>query len=72
LLAQVDPTIPYAIIAFIPEHKLASVPPPNFQQMIEAYHAAKDAGLKNVRLGNLGMFVKTTEEYETLKTLGIL
>jgi len=72
LLAQVDPTIPYAIIAFIPEHKLASVPPPNFQQMIEAYHAAKDAGLKNIRLGNLGMFVKTTEEYETLKTLGIL
>jgi len=66
LLAQVDPEIPYAIIAFIPENEMREVPPPNFQQMLEAFEAAKDAGLKKVKLGNLGMFVKTSEEYEML------
>ena len=66
LLAQIDSEIPYAIIAFLSEHKLKDVPSPNFQQMIDAFEVAKDAGLKNVRLGNLGRFVKNMEEYETL------
>ena len=54
LLAQVDPKIPYAIVAFLPEHELRHVQSPNFQQMIEAFEAAKEAGLKNVKLGNMG------------------
>jgi len=66
LLSQVDPEIPYAIIAFLPEHKLTEVPPPTFQQMLEAFQAAKDAGLRNVKLGNLAMFVKGNQQYETL------
>ena len=61
-----DSRIPYAIIAFLPGHKLEHVPSPNFQQMIEAFEATKDAGLKNVRLGNLGRFVKNKRDYETL------
>lgn len=66
LLAQVGSEIPYAIVAFFPEHKMMKVPSPNFQQMVEAFEAAKDAGLKNVRLGNLGTFVKSKEEYKML------
>lgn len=66
LLCQVDSKIPYAIIAFLPEHKLKQVPSPTFQQMIEAYEVAKDAGLKNVKLGNLDRFVKNMEEYNLL------
>ncbi len=72
LLAQVHPEIPYAIIAFLPEHKLKHVPPPNFQQMVEAFEAAKDAGLKKVKLGNLGRFVKNMEEYEILFNIGAI
>ncbi|MEM1525299.1 MAG: radical SAM protein [Nitrososphaerales archaeon] len=72
LLSQVDSTIPFTILAFFPEYKLTHIPSPNFQQMIEAYYSAKDAGLKNVKLGNAGIFVKTQNEYETLKALGCI
>ncbi|MEW6409736.1 MAG: hypothetical protein AB1488_06445 [Nitrospirota bacterium] len=34
--------------------------------MLEAYQAAKEAGLKNIRLGNLGVFVKSEKDYEIL------
>ncbi len=72
LLTQVDSTIPFTILAFFPEHKLTNVPSPNFQQMIEAYHAARDAGLKNIKLGNIGRFVETEKDYETLRELSCL
>lgn len=66
LLAQVDPGIPFTILAFFPAYKLIHVPSPDLHQMIEAYHAANDAGLKNVRLGNVGRFVRTRAEFESL------
>jgi len=71
-LAQVDPDIPYGIIAFFPEHKLTDTPSPNFSQMVKAFEASVDAGLKNVKLGNLGRFVKTNEEYDTLFQMGAI
>jgi len=51
---------------------LRDVPPPSFQQMVKAYEAARDAGLKNIRLGNIGIFVKTEEEYEELIRIGAI
>ncbi len=72
LLAQVDSTIPFTVLAFFPEYRLTDAPSPDFQQMIEAYYAVKDAGLKNIKLGNIGMFAKTEIDYETLRLLGIL
>jgi pyruvate formate lyase activating enzyme len=66
LLAQVNSGIPFAIVAFLPEHRLRHIRSPNFEQMTEALEAAKDAGLKNVKLGNVGRFVKNKEEYEKL------
>jgi len=72
LLAQVDSEIPYAIVAFFPEHEMTNVPSPNFQQMAEAFEATKDAGLKNVKLGNLGVFVKSNEEYEMLTKMNAI
>jgi len=68
LLTQVDSTIPFTILAFFPEHKLINFPSPNLQQMIEAYYA----GLKNIKLGNIGRFVETEKDYETLRELGCL
>jgi len=72
LLDKVDPNIPFTILAFFPEHELIDVPSPNLQQMIEAYNAARDSGLKNIRLGNIGRFASTEEDYGTLRALGCL
>jgi pyruvate-formate lyase-activating enzyme len=71
-LARVDPDIPYGIIAFFPEHELRDVPSPDYHQMIEAFEASRDAGLRNVRLGNLGRFVRTNGEYEALFQMGAI
>jgi hypothetical protein len=30
--------------------------------MVEAYHRVKAAGLKNTRLGNIGVFARTKED----------
>jgi len=72
LLAQVDSTTPFTIIAFFPEYELIDVPPPSLQQMVEAYYAAKDVGLKNVKLGNIGVFARTRGDYERLREIGCL
>ncbi|MEM2784337.1 MAG: radical SAM protein [Nitrososphaerota archaeon] len=72
LIAQVDSNIPFTILAFFPEYKLIDISPPNFQQMIEAYYAAKDSGLKNIKLGNFGLFAKTEKDYETLNKIKCL
>jgi hypothetical protein len=37
--------------------------------MLEAYKRAKDRGLEEVRLGNIGVFVSTEEELELLRNL---
>jgi pyruvate formate lyase activating enzyme len=69
LLASVDADIPFTILAFFPEYKLRDVPSPDLWQMIEAFNAAKDAGLRNIKLGNVNLFVKTREDYEIFKNL---
>ena len=40
---------------------------PNVVEMTAAYTAAKKTGLKNVRLGNLGMFCKTDADRRYLR-----
>jgi len=72
LLAQVDREIPYAIVAFFPEHEMTNVRSPNLQQMVEAFQGSRDAGLKKVRLGNVPIFTRTDPEYEMLVKLGAI
>ena len=48
---------------------MSEVPPPDLRQMIDAYNAAKDAGLRKIKLGNVHLFVKTREEYETVEKI---
>lgn len=55
-------------LAFLPQYKLRRLPPPNLEQMISAYQAAKATGLRNIRLGNIATFVKTEEDFESLLT----
>lgn len=66
LLAEVDPKIPFTILAFFPEYKMRDVPPPTLAQMLEAFRAARDCGLKNIKLGNVGVFARTKEELNAL------
>lgn len=66
LLADLDPTIPYTILAFFPAYRLGDVPSPSLDQMLAAYGAAREAGLHHVRLGNCGRFARTEGEFERL------
>ena len=68
-LALVDAEIPFTILAFFPEYQMRNIPSPTMRQMIEAYNAAKDAGLRKIKLGNAHLFVKTREDYETLEKI---
>jgi pyruvate formate lyase activating enzyme len=68
-LASVDTAIPFTILAFFPEYKMRDVPVPTLQQMIDSYHAAQDAGLRNIKLGNGHLFVHTHEEYVALRKI---
>ncbi len=72
LLAGVDPEIPYGIIAFIPENEMRDVPSPDYGRMVGAFKAARDAGLRNVRVGNLGCFVRDMGQYEALRSMGAI
>jgi pyruvate formate lyase activating enzyme len=67
ILLEVDPQIPYTILAFFPEYQLKDVPSPTLTQMLAAYIRVKEVGLKNVRLGNIGIFVRTEKDLELLR-----
>lgn len=68
-LASLDTEIPFTILAFFPEYKMRDVHAPTLRQMIDAYNAAKDAGLRKIKRGNVHLFVHTREEYETLEKI---
>jgi len=69
LIAQIDENIPFTVLAFFPEYKLIQTPPPNMLQMLQAYFLAKDIGLKRVRVGNLGVFLKSESDIEFFTSL---
>lgn len=69
LLTRVNPDIPFTLLAFFPEYRLCDVPAPDFRQMREAYCAVRETGLRNVRLGNLGVFLKSGKDWENFERL---
>jgi len=64
VLASADEEVPFTILAFFPEYKMLEFRAPNVEEMLEAYAAVRAAGLKNVRLGNIGIFARTNAEIE--------
>lgn len=68
VVSAVDKEIPFTILAFFPEYRLKGegVSSPNLDRMLRAYDEVKAAGLKNVRLGNVGVFIKHNREYDLL------
>jgi pyruvate-formate lyase-activating enzyme len=66
LIADLDPEVPFTILAFFPAYRMLDTPQPTLDQMVEAYQASREAGLRQVRLGNCGVFARTAEEWESL------
>jgi pyruvate-formate lyase-activating enzyme len=63
----VDPDLPFTILAFFPEYQMKRYKSPKVSEMIEAYCAVKATGLRNVRLGNIGIFASTIEDQHLLR-----
>ena len=68
-LAAVDPDIPFTILAFFPAYQMRDVPSPSLVQLIEAFQAARAAGLRRIKLGNVHLVEHTREDYETLERI---
>jgi pyruvate-formate lyase-activating enzyme len=67
LIFDVDPEIPFTILAFFPEYQMKRYKSPKASDMVEAYIGVKTVGLRNVRLGNTGVFASSEEDYRLLK-----
>lgn len=51
-LASIDPSIPYVLLGFYPQHLMFDVPTTSKEQMEEVYSTVLGLGLKNVYVGN--------------------
>jgi pyruvate-formate lyase-activating enzyme len=67
LLVGIDPLIPFTLLAFFPEYRLKDARPPTVTEMISTYHSVKDAGIINMRIGNIGVFARTNQDLELLE-----
>jgi len=65
-LAETDATIPFTILAFFPEYRMKTFRSPTAWEMVQAYEDAEAAGLRNVRLGNPGVFIRSEEDLQLL------
>jgi pyruvate formate lyase activating enzyme len=65
-ISEVDPAIPFTILAFFPEHQMKNYRSPNTKEMFDAYRKVKSNGLKNIRLGNLGVFIHNDKDRDYL------
>ncbi|MFX1559124.1 MAG: radical SAM protein [Promethearchaeota archaeon] len=54
-IAENDPTIPTALLGFYPHHAMRDLPRTSRAHAQVALETAKDEGLTNVRIGNLGL-----------------
>jgi len=71
LIVELNENIPFHILAFFPQYKLQDYRSPNLSEILETYKAVKKIGLKNVRIGNIGVFASTEEERKKLiRTVG--
>lgn len=67
LLVGIDPLIPFTLLSFFPEYRLKDARPPTVTEMISTYHSVKDAGIINIRIGNIGVFARTNQDLELLE-----
>jgi len=63
LLYDVNPSIPFTVLAFFPAYKLGENRSPTLMEMLRTYLAVKETGLRNVKLGNCSVFAKTPDDW---------
>jgi len=64
---EVNPDIPFTLLAFFPEYQMKRYKSPKVSEMVEAYIEVKGTGLRNVRLGNTGIFASSQENRQLLR-----
>jgi len=52
-IAELDPNIPYALLGFHGDYLMTDLPPTSRKQAEQCFAAAKAAGLRRVRIGNI-------------------
>lgn len=57
-IAHLNPEIPYSLLAFYPHFYMRDLPVTSKSHAEACFKAAKDAGLKNVRIGNIHLLRK--------------
>jgi len=57
-IADLNPSIPYSLLAFYPQYLMADLPLTGAKQAERCCQAARDAGLKRVRIGNAHLLEK--------------
>jgi pyruvate formate lyase activating enzyme len=67
LIFDLNPEIPFTISGFFPEYQMKCYKSPKASEIVEAYHAVRAIGLRNVKLGNTGVFASTEEDHLLLK-----
>jgi len=60
-LANIDKDIPITLLAFFPEYKLRYLNPPSREDMVKAYQILVEYGLRNVKIGNIGVICETKQ-----------
>jgi pyruvate formate lyase activating enzyme len=60
-IAKLNPDIPYSLLAFYPCFVLNDLPTTSYAHAMRCLEAAKEAGLKNIRIGNKHLLGKAYE-----------
>ncbi|MFX0024174.1 MAG: radical SAM protein, partial [Candidatus Hermodarchaeota archaeon] len=66
LIFELDENIPFHILAFFPQYKLKHFRSPYLDEIIDTYKVVKEVGLKNIQIGNIGVFAKDEEQIKKL------
>ncbi|MFX1427175.1 MAG: radical SAM protein [Promethearchaeota archaeon] len=66
LIFEIDEHIPFHILAFFPQYKLKTFRPPNLDEILTTYKIVKEVGLKNIQIGNVGVFAKNEDQIKRL------
>ena len=57
-LAEIDPTIPYSLLAFVPHFEMKDLPYTSRELALKCKEIAEKSGLEKVRIGNQWLLTK--------------
>ncbi|ADM27664.1 Radical SAM domain protein [Ignisphaera aggregans DSM 17230] len=60
IIANVSRDIPTMLLAFFPQYLMSGYREPTIEEMVLAYKALREEGLRKVKVGNIGVFCKTS------------